>query len=171
MSSLELYFRNHAHTLSVFYWAHARNRISKNISLETVLRFLRKQNAPQILYANSEEVTDPFAFKELCLLITKGDAWAINIGEARFTPSQCEQLVQRVRSSSIAFMFVESIFVGSHVVRALKDIIRERRRSTKKARWLISNDRVQNKVIMKCTNMWWPPWSLGRNKHALMRKK
>ena len=169
MCSLNVYFDTYPVKLQIFCWAHAKNRISKDISLAATLHHLRDRHAPQILYANTCNSTEPIAFKELCLLIREGDVWAVNIGEAQFSVEQCEHLIRSVKSGNVAFMFVDSIFVGPTVVRILKDIIRERRRATRQAQWLISTDKVQNKVIMKCKNMWWAPWSLGRNKCALAK--
>lgn len=160
-----------------FRWAHARQRLaagSEAESLTRALRALRARHAPQVLYANTEAASHPSAFSALCALLEAGHTWAVNVGEAHLTPEQCRRLQESVARSQVAFMFVERNFVGPRVVRELKDTIRERRRRVapgEPAPWLLGPDAAQNRVVMGCTAMWWPPWALGRNKAFLLTRQ
>lgn len=133
---------------------------------------MRSVGAPQILYANAEVVTQDDVFAELCALMEDGRVWAVNVGEAHFSDAQCDRLIEAVRRSNVAFMFVEENFVGRQVVRTLKDIIRDRRRDTTVARWLIgTHSDEQDAIVLQCCSMWWAPRSLGRNQTALRAKR
>jgi hypothetical protein len=169
--ALNEYFEWHPEELHVFHWTTARYKLRSDISLCTVLQHLRKACAPQVLYVNSETIAnDGEAFDEMCALITDQHVWAVNIGESHLDAQQCERIIEAVRYSRVAFMFVEANFVGHSVVRILKDIIRDRRRATTDAPWLLGRSDEQDTVIMSCTAMWWAPWSLGRNQRVLSNK-
>ena len=146
----------------IVHWAHFRARVNK--SLAYMLQEVGKFNV-QILYANTELVTKPNEFRALCELIVKGTIWGLNVGEARFTAHQCQLLYKSIENSKVAFMFMDSILVGNYEVKRFKTLIQERRRQTISERWLMEEgDDAQNEIIMKCRNMWFSPWSLGRNK-------
>ena len=169
--ALNEYFERHPEELDVFHWTTARYKLRSDISLCAVLQHLRKACAPQILYVNTETIVDDaHAFDEMCALITDQHVWALNIGEAHFHAHQCGRIIEAVRHGRVAFMFVEANFVGQSVVRTLKDIIRDRRRATIEAPWLLGRSDKQDAVIMRCTAMWWAPWSLGRNQRVLTNK-
>ena len=147
----------------VIHWAHLKTRVS--MTLKEALLHLAEFDV-QILYANDAVVTQSDTFSALCALIKRGAVWALNVGEAWFSEKQCEELYQCVADSNVAFMFVDSIMVGATVVRRLKKLIQERRRNSS-SRWLLGPDMKQNNIIMRCTNMWFAPWSLGRNRTFL----
>lgn len=170
--SIDGYFEAYPEQLDVFQWSHAKHRLKSDTTLCMVLQYLRSVNAPQILYANGSEVTRNPTFGELCSLLEDGNVWALNVGEAHFSGLQCDRLIESVRNSAVAFMFVEGNFVGNDVVRVLKDIIRDRRRHSTSARWLIgTHSSEQDAIIMRCCSMWWAPWSLGRNQSMLKRRR
>jgi len=67
-------------------------------------------------------------------------------------------------------MFVDAILVGKDEVKRFKHIIQKRRRETR-GRWIMGDNNAQNKIIMRCRNMWFAPWSLGQNKKFMMRSR
>jgi len=150
--------------MDVVHWAHVRNRVRINL-----LDFLKEMKLyhVQILYVNTYEIEQAEIFKVLCELIEKNTIWAINLGEIRFSSSQCVELISSIKKSNVCFMFVDSVLVGKDVVRELKDIIRERRRNATFPPWLITNDAKQKNIILRCRNMWFGPCNLGRNKKML----
>ena len=143
---IDRYFERHPASLHIFRWAHARQYLStpsEHRGLCASLLALRAREAPQILYANTEAITDDSAFPVLCDLLRAGKTWAVNLGEARFSSLQCAELHRTILNSQVAFMYVERNFVGQDTVRLLKDAIRDRRRSIKAgepAPWLLSHD-------------------------------
>ena len=152
----------------VMHWSHVKTRV--NINFVSFLHELKSLDV-QILYANTAEVERPDAFNMLCELLLLNRIWGVNLGEIRFSHDQCIELIKVIRNSKVCFMFVDAILVGKEVVREMKDIIRDRRRNTKEAPWIISDDVKQNEIIMRCRNMWFSPYSLGRNKTKLMSSK
>ena len=150
--------------IDVVHWAHVRTRV--RIDLLNFLKELKSYHV-QILYANTSEIEHPETFQVLCELLEINTIWAINLGEIRFSQHQCIELISTIRKTNVCFMFVDAILVGKDVVRELKDIIRERRRSVTVPPWLITNNIKQNRIILRCRNMWFGPCSLGRNKKML----
>lgn len=155
---------------SIFHWAHIRSRCK--CTLEAALNYINDNDSAdvQLLYANDPSLTAAKTFQALMHLLKRKPIWAINIGEAEFSTEQCDEITDMLRNSEVAFMFADAILVGSEYVRLWKDIIRERRRYTVEARWLLTNDDAQNRIIRRCKNMWWPPMALGRNKHFSNKK-
>ena len=150
---------------AVLSWTHMKLRCV-NESLASVLLYVAANEIDvQILYANDCRVAKKEAFHHLLSVIQQRRVWAINLGEVEFSPEQCNSLTKALLNSAVAFMFVDAIFVGSGHVRVWKGIIRKRRQNTTTARWLLSNDTTQNRIIYRCKNMWWSPLSLGRNKN------
>ena len=120
---------------------------------------------------NTPDLEKENVFRVFCNMIRKSHIWAINLGEVRMSDAQCNLLIDTIRDSMVSFMFVDAVLVGKDVVRTLKDIIRDRRRTTSQARWIIGDDHAQNNVILRCRNMWFGPCSLGRNKHRLEKMR
>ena len=149
---------------SIIHWAHIRSRCK--CTLEEVMTYISQNDDVdlQVLYANDSSLTTTKTFQALVSLVNSKPVWAINVGEAEFSTSQCDEITSMLRNSNVAFMFADAILVGNDYVRVWKDIIRERRRNTLEARWLLGNDKTQNHIIQRCRNMWWPPMALGRNK-------
>ena len=154
--------------VSVFHWAHAKTRISTDLC--ECLNLLKLENV-QVLYVNTEEITKESCFDALCELLKVGTVWALNVGEASFSINQCRALHDTILKSNVAFMFLDAILVGKDTVRKFKDVIRDRRRNTVTAPWIISDDDKQNNIILRCRNMWFSPCALGRNKKKLSELK
>tara|TARA_B110000046_G_scaffold130536_1_gene137083 strand:- start:312 stop:809 length:498 start_codon:yes stop_codon:yes gene_type:complete len=155
----------HLFGCDVVRWAHVRARV--NTSLFDMLQQLQQYDV-QILYTNTELVTTPRTFDALCELVSKGTVWGLNIGEAELDAQQCQSLYTCVAHSNVAFMFIDAVFVGNSEVKRFKTLIQQRRRQTR-GRWTMGVTTDQDAIIMRCRNMWFAPWSLGRNKNFLAR--
>ena len=166
MRSLCEYFESH--DSNVVRWAHVKNN-SKARTIYELLKYLMESNLRvQILYANDAKLNEAITFEILLALLKKKTIWAVNMGECVFSQEQCKMLLHVVEHDScVAFMFVDAIYVGNVAVRALKDVIRTRRRKSMNAPWLLGENQEQNSVIFQCRSMWFNPLSLGRNKHFL----
>ena len=148
---------------AVWHWAHMRLRCQ--CTLADALKYICDNDTDvQIIYANDPAAATVPAFSYLLSVLRAGRVWAVNLGEVEFSASQCAALTLALRQSAVAFMFVDAVLVGDYYTRLWKNIIQERRRGTVAARWLLSDDTAQNKIIRSCTHMWWPPLALGRNK-------
>lgn len=146
----------------VVSWSHIRTRCRASY-LTHVLEHVLTTGA-QVVYLNHPDMARKDEFAGLIRLLENTNVWAINLGEIEFSPVQCKALTVALHRSQVAFMFVDALFVGKDQVCIWKKIIRERRRETQDAPWLLSDDSAQNRVIAKCRNMWWSPMALGRNK-------
>ena len=159
-SKLKEYFQDYG--TDIISWSHIRCRC-RRASLKDLIHHICDLN-PQVVYLNDPDMSRSDEFAALLRLLTETSVWAINLGEIEFSSSQCTALTAALERSQIAFMFVDAVFVGSEHVLMWKKILRERRRETEDARWLLTDDVVQNRVIKACKNMWWSPMALGRNK-------
>lgn len=160
MTSLTEYFDRYG--TDIVSWSHIRTRC-RPCHLTDVLEHALTIDA-QVVYLNHPDMARPNEFAGLIRLLENTNIWAINLGEIEFSPAQCHALTVALHRSQVAFMFVDAVFVGKDQIWIWKKIIRDRRRETQDAPWLLSDNPAQNLVIAKCRNMWWSPMSLGRNK-------
>jgi len=61
--------------------------------------------------------------------------------------------------------------VPEHWRRRFKDLLRDRRRQTTTAPWLLSGDLKQDAVVLACKKMWFGPMHLGRTQEVLTNTK
>lgn len=177
LCTIDQFFEAHPDEAVVFHWSRmlactSRRAMPLSEMMGDVLRFFRHSSTLQIAYLNTCVALHHFDL--LCAMLRECPTlWAINLGETMFSSDQCAALIQSIRASRVAFMFVDAVYVGEAVVQTLKAIIRTRRREAKEAPWLLTDETTdaQRAVVLRCGSMWWAPWCLGRNKAALEQRR
>ena len=126
------------------------------------LAHLCAQNSKQVLYLQGllPLCEDDDAFAALLYLISfTPRLWAINLGELTFSPTQQAELLASVRSSNIAFLFVDNLPLSTK--RCLQKAILQNRTKVENKLWLFEHGDRQ--TILACELMWANPRSNNRN--------
>jgi hypothetical protein len=105
-------------------------------------------------------------FPRLLDLLSTCPVWSANLGELRFSDTQCAKLANALRMSGVTHLFYECTVAG-HWKDVYRNAIRDNR--AKHGLWRFGPDAEQNRVILAAIKSWYVPTSHRTNKQWAAR--
>lgn len=140
------------------------------LQVRFLLQKLIKQRVPvQVAFLQGAlPLQQPDVFPRLLTFLVQCPVWSVNLGELRFSESQCKQLAETLRCSGVTHMFYECTVAGQWK-ETYRAIIRTNR--TKHGLWRLGPDAEQNKVVFSAVKNWFVPISHQENKQWLSSQR
>lgn len=132
-------------------------------------RLIKRRVPVQVAFLQGAlPLQQPDIFPRLLNFLIQCPVWSVNLGELRFSESQCKQLAHTLRESGITHMFYECTVAGQWKD-TYRSIIRANR--SKHGMWRLGPDAEQNKVVLAAVKSWFVPSKHTINKEWLQRHR